>query len=78
MSLAGLDKAVSRSAEPGLLLVPGWERFPWLRAGFSTRQGGLSLAYGPGEQNLGWTAEDDPAAVAENLAAFVRAVSLGR
>ncbi len=50
-------------AGPGLVTVPAWRAYPWLRAGFSTRQGGLSTAYaagGPPEQNLGYTAEDDP------------------
>ncbi len=60
--------------QPGILRVPGWERFRWLRAGFSTRQGGRSSSYGPAEQNLGWTAEDDPAVVAANRAAFVQAL----
>ena len=62
---------------PGVERVPGWERHPWLRAGFSTRQGGLSSIYGTDEQNLGWTREDDPQNVAENRARFVAAVSDG-
>jgi YfiH family protein len=63
--------------KPGVLKVAGWERYPWLRAGFSTRQGGGSVAYaddGSGEQNLGWTKEDSAAVVAENRRRFVRAV----
>lgn len=52
------------------LSVPGWQRFPWLWHGFSTRQGGLSRAYcpeeAPGELNLGFTAEDDRETVARN------------
>jgi len=59
----------------GVVRVPGWDRWPWLQAGFSTRQGGGSSAYGEGEQNLGWTGEDDAKIVAENRARFVRAVS---
>jgi YfiH family protein len=55
--------------------VPGWERFPWLAAGFSTRLGGVSEAYGPDEQNLGWTAEDAEENVAENRRGFVEAVA---
>lgn len=62
---------------PEILRVPGWERFPWLRAGFSTRRGGLSKAYGTAEQNLGWTAEDDPGVVAGNRARFADAVGAG-
>jgi polyphenol oxidase len=59
----------------GLIRVPGWDRWTWLNAGFSTRQGGFSEAYGAGEQNLGWTKEDDAALVARNRERFVRAVS---
>jgi len=58
----------------GVVRVPGWDRWPWLEAGFSTRQGGESFAYGDGEQNLGWTAQDDPKVVAANRARFLRAV----
>src|SRR5665213_49891 len=59
---------------PGVLSVPAWEKLAWLRAGFSTRQGGVSTAYGDGELNLGWTKEDDPAIVARNRRRFVQAV----
>jgi YfiH family protein len=64
----------------GLVQVPGWERYRWLRHGFSARSGGISMVYsggdaGSGELNLGWTAEDDPAAVAENRRRFLRTVS---
>jgi YfiH family protein len=46
--------------------IPGWEQWPWLRAGFSTRHGGVSTVYQPGDLNLGWTKEDSDQAVAEN------------
>jgi hypothetical protein len=68
-------------SRPGIVKVAEWARFPWLHAGFSTRQGGGSTAYSdagieaPGEQNLGWTADDPAAVVAENRRRFVRAVS---
>jgi YfiH family protein len=65
------------TTKPGVLQVAGWEQYPWLRAGFSTRQGGGTTAYadgGPGEQNLGWTKEDSAAVVAENRRRFARAV----
>jgi polyphenol oxidase len=54
----------------------GWERYPWLLHGFSTRAGGVSTAYsaGVGELNLGWTKEDDPACVRENRGRFLRFV----
>ena len=61
----------------GVVKIAAWKEFPWLRAGFSTRQGGGSVAYSAGEvgeQNLGWTAEDPAATVAENRRRFVGAV----
>jgi YfiH family protein len=76
---------------PGVVKVADWARLPWLRAGFSTRQGGSSIAYRDtgagdaevavpveqiqGEQNLGWTADDPVTIVAENRRRFVHAVS---
>jgi polyphenol oxidase len=61
-----------------LVQVPGWERFSWLRHGFSTRAGGVSTVYGDaGALNLGWTQEDDPEAVAENRQRLVQAVGGG-
>jgi YfiH family protein len=65
------------TTKPGVVKVAGWEQYPWLRAGFSVRQGGGTTAYadgGPGELNLGWTKEDSAAVVAENRRRFVRAV----
>ncbi len=64
-----------RRPTPGIVTIPTWAAHPWLIAGFSTRQGGLSTAYaagGPPEQNLGYTAEDDPASI---LAARQRLVA---
>jgi YfiH family protein len=56
--------------------VPAWQGYSWLRAAFSTRSGGATCAYGqPGEQNLGWTGEDDPAVVAENRRRFLAAAA---
>jgi YfiH family protein len=54
--------------------VAAWASHPWLRHGFSTRQGGASTVYGSNSLNLGWTKEDDPALVAENRRAFLRTV----
>jgi YfiH family protein len=68
----------ARRGVPGVVNVTAWEKFPWLRAGFSTRQGGESTAYsagGVGEQNLGWTAEDVAATVADNRRRFLSAVA---
>lgn len=58
-----------------MVKVPGWSHLPWLIAAFSTRAPGLSQAYGPDEQNLGWTADDDPAVVAKNRQRFFEAVT---
>jgi YfiH family protein len=65
----------------GVVKVAGWEEFPWLRAGFSTRQGGQTTAYSGGEigeQNLGWTADDPADTVAANRRRFLSAVGDGR
>jgi YfiH family protein len=60
----------------GVVTIVGWERFEWLRAGFSVRAGGETSVYGAaGEQNLGWTAEDDLAVVAANRRSFVEALA---
>jgi YfiH family protein len=59
--------------ESSVVKVPGWERYAWLRHGFSTRQGGVSRVYGGGEHgdlNLGFTGDDDPDAVRENRRRF--------
>ena len=63
---------------PGLIRVPGWEKHPWLRAGFSTRSGGVSTIYGADELNLGWTASDIPENVVENRRRFAAEVSGSR
>jgi YfiH family protein len=59
--------------------APGWERYAWLRHGFSARAGGVSSIYdegtGKGTLNLGWTKEDEAANVAENRRRFLRAVA---
>ena len=52
----------------------GWERYAWLRHGFSTRAGGVSSVYGERSLNLGWTKEDDAEKVAENRQRFLRGV----
>jgi len=57
--------------------VEGWERYGWLRHGFSTRAGGVSAIYGEGSLNLGWTKEDDAANVAENRRRLMAEVAGG-
>ena len=61
--------------EPGLERVPAWDRFPWLRAAFSTRLGGSSQIHGTNQQNLGWTNEDFASSVASDRQAYVRAAA---
>jgi hypothetical protein len=53
----------------------GWDKCSWLMHGFSTRLGGVSEVYGPAELNLGWTASDDPARVAENRQRLVKEIA---
>jgi polyphenol oxidase len=98
MRLDAQDKRVSGKTDDlegdiEIVRVPGWDRFGWLRYGFSTRMGGVSTVYGErvgdpqdslsggasaldraGSLNLGWTKEDDPAAVAENRRRFLGGV----
>lgn len=73
-------RPTTRRAANGVawLPIPGWN-LPWLWSGFSTRLGGVSRAYcaedAPGELNLGFTAEDDSAAVLANRRLFAEAIS---
>ena len=57
--------------EMEVVRVQEWERYGWLRHGFSTRVGGVSTVYGGNSLNLGWTKEDEPSLVAENRRRFV-------
>lgn len=58
---------------------PLFEEIPWLISGFSTRAGGRSTAYNPGqstgELNLGFTAADDRKTVLANRRLFLRQVA---
>jgi len=70
-----------RRPTPGIVTVPAWSKYPWLIAGFSTRQGGLSTAYaagGPPEQNLGYTPDDDPATILAGRHRLVAALTKSR
>ena len=74
------DPAAELLAQPTAdidLVQPVWGRSGRLRAGFSTRRGGVSLPYGGNALNLGWTAEDTSSAVIENRRRLVAAVSQG-
>lgn len=68
---------VNKGLMAGVERVPGWNAYPWLRHGFSTREGGVSTVYGEGSLNLGWTPDDDPALVAENRRRFLAACQQG-
>jgi len=57
-----------------LIRIGHWAEFSWLRHGFSRRGGGVSEVYGPGDLNLGWTKEDDPAKVVKNRERWTAAV----
>jgi len=67
----------AHSVEP--VRAPGWQRYAWLRHGFSTRAGGVSTIYdsggGEGTLNLGWTEQDEVANVAENRRRFLAAIA---
>lgn len=74
------QKTVRRAAGRVVPVVRavGWEKYAWLRHGFSTRAGGVSRIYGQGSLNLGWTQQDDPANVARNRSRFLGQVVLGQ
>jgi polyphenol oxidase len=67
------------STPPAETLLPiqieSWQQYPWLRHAFSTRPGGVSTSYGAPSLNLGFTKEDDPAAVRENRRRFTQAIA---
>jgi YfiH family protein len=60
-----------------IVRIPQWQKYEWLRHGFSTRAHGTSRVYGGVSLNLGWTKEDDPTAVAENRNRFQQAIEGG-
>ena len=76
---SGSARAARKVGAAGRVVrAEGWERYAWLRHGFSTRLAGVSEVYGPGELNLGWTASDDPGLVAENRRRLVAEVAGSR
>jgi len=61
---------------PGVIRPAGREAHPWLHAGFSTREGGATTAFGnPGDLNLGWNVNDPAETVAANRKRFLEAVA---
>ncbi len=67
-----------KQAKLNILTATHLSKFPWLVHGFSTRQGGLSRAYGKAALNLGFTRDDSKAAVERNRAAFLDALGATR
>jgi len=61
-----------------IVRAPAFDRIPWLIHGFSTRTGGVTQAYAPGqharELNLGFTASDSRENVLENRRLFLHAL----
>jgi polyphenol oxidase len=61
-----------------IVRAPGWEAWPWLVHGFSTRTGGVTTAYRPGQRagelNLGFTQTDTRENVLENRRRFLEAL----
>jgi polyphenol oxidase len=68
------NKQLSQYSGIGIVQISNWKGYEWLRHGFSTRAGGVSSVYGGRTLNLGWTKEDDPAAVAENRRLLLDAI----
>ena len=66
---------VSDEVRSSVVRIPGWERYAWMRHGFSTRVGGVSRVYGGQDLNLGFTKDDLPEAVRVNRRGFAEAVS---
>lgn len=62
-----------------VLRSPLFEKIPWLLSGFSTRTGGTTSVYAPGQRagelNLGFTPADTREAVLENRRRFFRQVT---
>jgi hypothetical protein len=68
----GVRKAAG-GGKAGVVRAAGWEKYAWLRHGFSTRTGGVSRVYdgAGGALNLGFTKEDDAANVGKNRKRFL-------
>lgn len=63
-----------------IVRAPGWDTFPSLVHGFSTRTGGVTTAYRPGQKagelNLGFTSSDDRDKVLANRRRFLEALGV--
>ncbi len=71
-------QAAEKSGFPVVLRVPEWNQYGWLAHGFSTRAGGVSTVYRPGQKsgelNLGFTAADSRESVTKNRELFLQEV----
>jgi YfiH family protein len=70
-------RKTTAGGKAGVVQAAGWEKYAWLRHGFSTRAGGVSRIYDGevGSLNLGWTKEDDAANVTKNRKKFLGEVA---
>jgi polyphenol oxidase len=70
----------TQAAMLDVVRAPRWSKFAWLIHGFSTRLGGNTTVYRPGEPelNLSFTDSDDQKNVAANRGLFVSAASAGK
>jgi len=83
-AIAAAKEPAIKPVGPDILRVPEWQQYSWLLHGFSTRAGGVSTAYQPGdprkkcgELNLGLTPADSPENVQRNRELFVQALLTG-
>ena len=64
--------------EEAVRMVPEWNEFTWISAGFSLRFGGVTRSFGEvreeGWLNLGFLPQDEPTAVQENRRRLLEAV----
>ena len=78
-----MTRAAIKSTHLDVVRAGGWPRLPWLIHGFSTRLGGKTTVYRPGDKhasdlNLGFTDSDERKTVVSNRKLFVSAVSKGK
>ena len=75
--LPQLSRRVARSRIE-VVQAPGWKEWPWLVHGFSTRTGGVTRAYHPGQRsgdlNLAFMASDSRENVEKNRRRFLDAL----
>ena len=78
-----MKRAATKVTQLDVVRADGWPPLKWLIHGFSTRTGGETTVYRPGDKqasdlNLGFTDSDDRKIVAANRKLFVRAVCAGK